>query len=124
MPDRLELVHERPEQAGHALIQEDHLVFGVVDDVSELIGEQTQVEGVGHPTSARRGEVQLEVPGRVPGKGGYPTVRGDPQVVQGTAQAAGTFGPLAVRGPFPSVRGCRDHLLFREEAFSAVEDVA
>ena len=103
--DRLEGLHEWPDEAGHRVVEEDHLVLAVVHDVGELFGEQPQVEGMGHPAGAWRGEVELQVASRVPSEGGHPAVITDAQVVQYTAQAAGSFTPLAVRDPLDPRRG-------------------
>ena len=121
--DRLEGLHEWPDEAGHRVVEEDHLVLAVIHDVGELLGEQPQIEGVGHPAGARRGEVELQMAGRVPGEGGHPSVITDAQVVQHTAQAAGSFAPLAVRDPLDPGRGGGHHLLVGEQPGSTVEQV-
>ena len=59
VPDCLEGLHQWPDQGGHRMVEEDHLVLSVVHDVGELVGEQAEVQGVGHPASARWGEVEL-----------------------------------------------------------------
>ena len=38
-------VYKRQEQASHRLVDEDHLVLGVVHDVGDLLGEEPEVEG-------------------------------------------------------------------------------
>ena len=121
--DSLEAAHQGPDQAGHRVVQEDHLVLGMVHDVAELLGEQSQVEGVGDPAGAWRGEVELQVAGGVPREGGHPTVLADAQVVQDAAESAGPLTPFGVADPFAPGRGGGHHLLVGEQAGGAVEDV-
>ena len=64
----------RPEQRHEGPVHEDDLVLRVVGDVGELLREEADVQRVQHPARARRGEVQLEVARRVPGKGRHPAV--------------------------------------------------
>ena len=123
MSDGFEAIHQRPDQAGHRVVQEDHLVLGVVHDVVELLGEETQVEGVGDPAAARWGEVELQVAGGVPREGGHPTALPDAQVVKDAAESAGPLTPFGVADPFASGRGGGDHLLVGEQAGGAVEDM-
>ena len=66
--DPLERRQQRGQQAEQRTVDEDDLVVGVVDDVRQLLREQTDVQGVQHPAGARSGEVELEVPGGVPGE--------------------------------------------------------
>ena len=94
--DRVELVHERPDQPGHRVVEEDDLVLGVVDDVGELLGEQPQVECVRHPAGARRGEVELEVACGVPGERGDAAVGADAEAVEDATEEACALAPLAV----------------------------
>ena len=60
---------QRSEQTEKGTIDEDHFVIGMVDDVGELFGKQPNVQGVQHPSRARRSEIQLKVPCRIPCKG-------------------------------------------------------
>ncbi len=50
----LEGRNERGEQSQERLVDEDHLVLGVVDDVRELLGKEPDVERVQHPPGAGR----------------------------------------------------------------------
>ena len=94
--DPLERRQQRREQAEQRAVDEDHLVVGVVDDVGELLGEQPDVQRVQHAPGARRGEVQLEVAGRVPRERRHAAVGGDAEVVEHAAEPAGPRRPVAV----------------------------
>ena len=89
----LERRQQRRQQAEQRAVDEDHLVVGVVDDVRQLLGEQPDVQRVQHTPGARRGEVQLEVAGGVPGERGHPAVGGDAERVEHAAEAAGARRP-------------------------------
>ncbi len=78
------------------LVDEDHLVLGVVDDVRQLIGEEPDVQRVQHATATGRGEVELEVTCRVPRKRGDASARGDTEGVEHAAQPPGSRRPIAV----------------------------
>ena len=72
---------------------------------------------------ARRGEVQLEVAGGVPGEGADPPVGGDAEVVEHAAEAAGALGPLAVGRALDAGGRGGDDLLLGEELLGPVEEV-
>ena len=84
-------------------VDEDHLVLGVVDDVGELLGEQADVQRVQDAPGARRGEVQLQVAGAVPGERADAGVGGEAERVERAAEPAGALGPLARRSCAPPV---------------------
>ena len=119
--DRFEGLHEWPDQGGHRVVEEDHLVLSVVHDVGELVGKQAEVQGVRHPAGARWGEVELEVARGVPGEGGHPAVLADAQVVEDTAQAPRPLTPLAVGDVLDAGRRGGDHLLVGKQAGAALE---
>jgi membrane protein DedA with SNARE-associated domain len=119
----LEGVEQRPEQPEQGPVDEDDLVLGVVHDVGDLLGEQADVERVQHPAAARGGEVQLEVVGRVPGERGHAAVGADAQVVEGTAEATGALGPLAVAAALDAGGRRGDDALLREQGLGPVEEV-
>ena len=55
-------------QEGH--VETQHLVFGMVGDPGQLVGVQTRVHGVQHPTRTTHAKVELQVSVAVPGQGG------------------------------------------------------
>ena len=59
-----DLLHQRQE----AEVEAQHLVFRVVDDPGDLVGEEPRVDGVAHQLRARGAVVDLEVPVAVPGQ--------------------------------------------------------
>ena len=58
------------DQGQEGQIEEQHLVFGMVEDVEQLVRVQARVQGVQHRTAAGGGEIQLQVPVAVPGQRG------------------------------------------------------
>jgi hypothetical protein len=56
-------------QEGH--VEAQHLVFGVVGDVGDLVGVQARVDGVQHRAHAADRVVQLHVAVAVPGQRGH-----------------------------------------------------
>ena len=97
--DRLEAVDQRPEDLQQRAVDEDDLVLGVVGDVDDVVREQADVERVQDAAAARRGEVELEVAGGVPGERADAAVRGDPERVEHGREPARALGPLAVGDP-------------------------
>ena len=121
MAQPLERRQQRRQEREQRAVDEDHLVVGVVDDVRELLGEQADVQRVQHPAGARRGEVQLEVAGGVPGERRHPTVGGDPERVEHAAETAcgSAQSPYVTR----SRRRRRASRLVREVLLRPVEEV-
>ena len=72
-------------------IKEQEPVFGVVDDVDELLGEQARVDGVADRAAPRNAVVQLQVAVGVPGQGPDSVAGLDAQLREGIGQL---FGPL------------------------------
>jgi hypothetical protein len=93
---RLDLLPERQQR----FVDEDRAVVGMVDDVGELVGVETEVEGMEDAASERNAEVGLEVGPVVPGEGGDAVSRFDAQVDERlgcAARAAGEIGVAAAR---------------------------
>ena len=123
MADRVELVHEWPDQSGYRVVEEDDLVLGVVGDVGELFGEEPKVQRVRHPSAAGWGEVELEVACGVPGERGDPPVFGDAEVVERTTEPSGALAPLTVGEPLPPCRRGGHDLLSGMDLRGTVEQV-
>jgi hypothetical protein len=113
---RSEQLHQRP-------VGEDHLVAGVVDDVAQLVGEQADVQRVQHTAGARRGEVELEVAGRVPRERGHAAVVGDPERVERAGKPAGALRPVRIRPPLQPLRRRRHDPLVAVDPLRTVEHV-
>ena len=121
--DPLERRQQRREQTEQRAVDEDHLVVGVVDDVGELLGEQSDVQRVQDAPGARRGEVQLEVAGGVPPERRHAAVGRDAEVVEDPAEPPGPLGPAAVvRALQPGPRRGGD-LLVGEELLRSSEQM-
>ena len=121
--DSLERRQQRRQQTEQRTIDEDHLVVGVIDDVGELFGEQPDVQRVQHTSGARRGEVELEVAGRVPPERGHSPVGTDAEIVEHSAESAGALGPGAVVRAFQAAAGHGGDALVREVLLGASEQM-
>ena len=93
-------------------VDKDDFVFGVIDDVRQLLGKQTNVECVRNTPRARWRKIQLEVTSRVPSKRGNTTVFANSQLVEHTAKLARARSPLAVRGFLFACCRCSNDGLF------------
>ena len=60
--DGLELVFDHLHEHEQVLIHEDDLVFGMIDDVDEMIHGQPEINRVKDRPGARNSEVELQVP--------------------------------------------------------------
>lgn len=69
--DALAVLLHRRQLLGQRFVDEDHAVFGVIDQIRQLIGGQPDVQHVQHRAQARHGEVKLQVLIAVPGKRGH-----------------------------------------------------
>ena len=121
--DGVERLEQWPQQAGQRLVDEDDLVFGVVHDVRELVGEEADVERVEHTPGAGRREVELEVPGGVPRERRNSTVRRDAEGIEHPGDAMRALGPLAVRDALDATPRGRHHGLVGEELLGALKEV-
>ena len=110
------------EQRQQRPVGEDDLVLGVVGDVGQLLGEQPDVQRVQHPPGARRGEVQLHVPGGVPRERADPAVGADAEGVQHAAEPPGAVRPLRVRDPRDAGRAVRGDRPAAEVLLGVPED--
>ncbi|MHC2407966.1 hypothetical protein ACVJGC_000557 [Bradyrhizobium diazoefficiens] len=66
--DRLQLRRDRLDDRQRGAVDEQQAVFGVVDDVDELLGKQPRIDGVQHIAHARRGVEHLEMAVGIPGQ--------------------------------------------------------
>ena len=56
------------DQAGKGNIEEENLVFRVIDNVLDLLGEKTRIDCVQHRADSGDGEIEFHVAMRVPGQ--------------------------------------------------------
>jgi hypothetical protein len=108
-------VDQRPHPRHQRAVDEQHVVGRVVDDVADLVVEEPVVEGVQHPAAARRGEVELDVPLRVPAERADPALAGHLQRVEHRGQPPGPRDHGRPRGDDLAGRRCGDHALVSEE---------
>ncbi len=94
--DGLEGGGELLEDGDERVLDQDHLVLGVVDDVGELLGEEAHVEGVEDGAHAGHGHVDLEVLADVPGEGGDAVALLDAQLVERGRELLDPLDDLAV----------------------------
>ena len=78
------------------MIDEEHLVGGVVDHEGELFGEEAQVEGVEDRAHAGDRVVEFEVAIIVPGERTDTVARLDPEIGQHVRQPLDPRGAVAV----------------------------
>ena len=101
---------QRLEQRHERLVDEDHLILGVVDDVGELIGEQPDVERVQHRPHTGNRHVELEVALVVPRERPDPIPVLDPQSPEHAGKSIDALGHLAEARAHRSLLGERRHL--------------
>ena len=105
-----ELVTDLGEQGDHGGIDDDHPVFGMVDHVGQLVGEQPDVQGVQHRPHARHGQVGLEMGLVVPHERADAVALFDAEAVEGRGELIGAVGDLGKRRLDVTVAGVRDDL--------------
>ena len=88
-----ELLDQRRERE----IEEHDRIFGVADDVGELLVEQTRIDRVGDRAHARDRVVELEVAITIPGERSDPVSGNDAQPRQGAGEPARASMRVAVR---------------------------
>src|SRR5215471_15394099 len=80
---RSQLLHQRSE----GRVEEYDLVLGIIDDVKELIVEESGIDGVDDRSHARHRVVQLEMPMAVPGERSDPVAGLDAEAAEGAGEA-------------------------------------
>ncbi len=95
VPDALEAPGELGQRRREGVVDEDHPVLGVVDDVGDLVGEQADVDRVQDGAEARHAEVELEVALAVPAEGRHPVALLDAEPLEDAAEALDALGDLA-----------------------------
>lgn len=97
MADAGERVAERLQHGELVDIREDDLIVRVGDDVREVLARKPHVEGVEHPSGARRGDVALQMSAVVPGQGGDPGAARQLERVQSVHELVSASEYLGVR---------------------------
>ena len=65
--------------------------------IGELVGVETEVEGMQHTADERDAEVGLEVVVVVPAEGGDAVARGETEVEEDAGKAAGAIGEMSAQ---------------------------
>jgi hypothetical protein len=81
-------------------VKTQHMVFGVVDDPSNLLRVQTRVQGVQDPATAADTKVNFQMPVTVPSQRGNPRTSRHLPTIDGIGHLAGALGD---RGPVAAV---------------------
>jgi hypothetical protein len=94
-------------------IEEHVAVFGVVDDVDELLVEQARIDRVQHAPGAGHPVIEFEVPPRIPGEGCDAIALAEAECCERACGALGACHYLPVIGPVHDARRiARDDLGF------------
>src|SRR5713226_5592549 len=116
-----QLIRDLLQQRYQVAINKNDLVFGVVDDVDQLVGKQADIEGVQDSTHAGNSEIEFKVAVGVPGKGGNTITLGNSGVVQCMSELHTAFPPLAVGVTMYASVGLGDDLFTGEDTRNTVE---
>ena len=95
----LQFVHHSSQQRNQRSVHQDHVVFGVVDHVGELLGEETDVQRMQHGAHARDGKVGFEMFLVVPLESGDTVAGTDAQSFQRGGELFGSFRNVRKAGP-------------------------
>ena len=98
MFEMLKLVLNACNQRHEGLVDEQHLIFGVVQDIDQLFGEQTRVDGVTDKATARCAKVDFKVATVVPSDGAATGLRVQTQIGQRRRKRTGITRNLPPRG--------------------------
>ena len=85
-PDSADLVQDAFEQGHEGDIGEDKPVLSVIEDIDQLLLEQSRVDRVAHRAYARDAVIKLEMAIAVPRQGGDPVALVDAQGLQHVGQ--------------------------------------
>ena len=119
--DARQLGRELRQHGDERAVHDDDLVFGVVHDVHELVGEEPDVERVEHAAHARDREVGLEVLLGVPREGGDPITGVHAQAAQRGGEPVDVVRHLG-EGRAPARLALEGHDLAVAEDRSAVAE--
>ena len=113
--DGLQLILDCVNDEGHLLVDEHHLILGVVDDVDEMVQREAEIRGVQGGPHAGDAEVEFEVTVVVQGHAGHMIAALYPQELQGMGELAGPLEIIGVGVTEDFVVGIDgNHFLLRE----------
>jgi hypothetical protein len=96
----------------------------MANDVAQVLLEQADVHRVQDRAHARHGQVELEVPHRVPGEGGHTVAPLDAEPLERAGQASGALDHLPVRAALDAVLRPADELALGEHPLGPLRHVA
>jgi len=116
-----ELIRHRGQQGNQIFIDKDYFIFGVVDHVNQLIGEEPQIDGMQYRPAAGYSKIELKMAVIVPGKRTNPIAGLDIQQLEDICQPADPFIELSVSNPVILIKAARKNLLFMEKFFRPIQ---
>jgi hypothetical protein len=122
VPHRLEALGQRLEHRDERVVDDQHRVLGVVDHVSDLIGEEPDVHGVEDRAHARHGQICLQVLRRIPGEGRNSVTGSNAESLQAAAETVGPVREIAIRDRAAPAVANAHHLACGVDAAHALED--
>ena len=123
MLDARALTDHRREQGRERVIDDDHAVLRVIDDLRQLRRWQPQVEGVEDRAHGRDGEVRLQVLLVVPGERAHAIAGDDPEPAQRAGETVHTLRHLGIAGVPGLLALERDDLAVREHRGAVAEEL-
>ena len=107
---RQQRLHLFPDRQQH-VVDQDHLVIGIADDVSQVLGRKPQVEGMQHRPRRRNAEIGFQMRPMVPHQRADRLATPDAGVLQRLRELARALVDRAVIAPIQGlVRPARHHL--------------
>ena len=96
MLHRLQLLPHAFDHGDQVEVDEDHLVFGMVGDIGDMLGRQPRIDGVQYRADAGDAEIELEMAVGVPGDGADPVAELDAQVLERLGHLLGALLRIAI----------------------------
>ena len=104
-------------------VNKDDFVFSVINDVRELLWEQTNVQGVSNTTTTRCGKVQLKVTLCVPCECSNTAMLRDAQLIKYGGKTTRAVCPHSVCGALDASCSGSDDVLFGVILLSTIKQV-
>ena len=105
-------VFQRLQQRQKILIDKDHPVTGMVDDVFQVRRGEPDIQGMEHRPHGGHALIEFQVPPVIPHKAGHPVAGPDAMIAQGNRQLVGPPPCLRQGLAMGSITGIGNHLFF------------